>query len=230
MSVAASVILASAASLGCLVFVILYVRSRSEEGDRFALLWQGLAAVCCPLAGLALLPQGRNSAGVLILLGLVLAMSAQLLRTLSAEKTQGRSRMFLSSAIFSLLGNILQVNAMMSMCQPEWEGVLSMFVVGLVATLYYKKKQGIQPGKLLLPAFIHMFAVLFMACTAVALVVRNPDPGLIFMALGGVGMLVGCNAGLAHRFGKKPGKHLILVARLGFCLAQLIIGWSILLL
>ena len=119
---------------------------------------------------------------------------------------------------------------MMSMCQPEWEGVLSMFVVGLVATLYYKKKQAIQPGKLLLPAFIHMFAVLFMACTAVALVVRNPDPGLIFMALGGVGMLVGCNAGLAHRFGKKPGKHLILVARLGFCLAQLIIGWSILLL
>lgn len=230
MSVAASVILASAASLGCLVFVILYVRSRSEEGDRFALLWQGLAAVCCPLAGLALLPQGRNSAGVLILLGLVLAMSAQLLRTLSAEKTQGRSRMFLSSAIFSLLGNILQVNAMMSMCQPEWEGVLSMFVVGLVATLYYKKKQGIQPGKLLLPAFIHMFAVLFMACTAVALVVRNPDPGLIFLALGGVGMLVGCNAGLAHRFGKKPGKHLILVARLGFCLAQLLIGWSILLL
>lgn len=230
MSVAASVILASAASLGCLVFVILYVRSRSEEGDRFALLWQGLAAVCCPLAGLALLPQGRNSAGVLILLGLVLAMSAQLLRTLSAEKTQGRSRMFLTSAIFSLLGNILQVNAMMSMCQPEWEGVLSMFVVGLVATLYYKKKQGIQPGKLLLPAFIHMFAVLFMACTAVALVVRNPDPGLIFMALGGVGMLVGCNAGLAHRFGKKPGKHLILVARLGFCLAQLVIGWSILLL
>ena len=230
MSVAASVILASAASLGCLVFVILYVRSRSEEGDRFALLWQGLAAVCCPLAGLALLPQGRNSAGVLILLGLVLAMSAQLLRTLSAEKTQGRSRMFLTSAIFSLLGNILQVNAMMSMCQPEWEGVLSMFVVGLVATLYYKKKQGIQPGKLLIPAFIHMFAVLFMACTAVALVVRNPDPGLIFMALGGVGMLVGCNAGLAHRFGKKPGKHLILVARLGFYLAQLIIGWSILLL
>lgn len=230
MSVAASVILASAASLGCLVFVILYVRSRSEEGDRFALLWQGLAAVCCPLAGLALLPQGRNSAGVLILLGLVLAMSAQLLRTLSAEKTQGRSRMFLTSAIFSLLGNILQVNAMMSMCQPEWEGVLSMFVVGLVATLYYKKKQAIQPGKLLLPAFIHMFAVLFMACTAVALVVRNPDPGLIFMALGGVGMLVGCNAGLAHRFGKKPGKHLILVARLGFYLAQLIIGWSILLL
>lgn len=230
MSVAASVILASAASLGCLVFVILYVRSRSEEGDRFALLWQGLAAVCCPLAGLALLPQGRNSAGVLILLGLVLAMSAQLLRTLSAEKTQGSSRMFLSSAIFSLLGNILQVNAMMSMCQPEWEGVLSMFVVGLVATLYYKKKQAIQPGKLLLPAFIHMFAVLFMACTAVALVVRNPDPGLIFMALGGVGMLVGCNAGLAHRFGKKPGKHLILVARLGFYLAQLIIGWSILLL
>ena len=230
MSVAASVILASAASLGCLVFVILYVRSRSEEGDRFALLWQSLAAVCCPLAGLALLPQGRNSAGVLILLGLVLAMSAQLLRTLSAEKTQGRSRMFLSSAIFSLLGNILQVNAMMSMCQPEWEGVLSMFVVGLVATLYYKKKQAIQPGKLLLPAFIHMFAVLFMACTAVALVVRNPDPGLIFMALGGVGMLVGCNAGLAHRFGKKPGKHLILVARLGFYLAQLIIGWSILLL
>lgn len=230
MSVAASVILASAASLGCLVFVILYVRSRSEEGDRFALLWQGLAAVCCPLAGLALLPQGRNSAGVLILLGLVLAMSAQLLRTLSAEKTQGRSRMFLTSAIFSLLGNILQVNAMMSMCQPEWEGVLSMFVVGLVATLYYKKKQGIQPGKLLLPAFIHMFAVLFMACTAVALVVRNPDPGLIFLALGGVGMLVGCNAGLAHRFGKKPGKHLILVARLGFYLAQLLIGWSILLL
>ena len=230
MSVAASVILASAASLGCLVFVILYVRSRSEEGDRFALLWQGLAAVCCPLAGLALLPQGRNSAGVLILLGLVLAMSAQLLRTLSAEKTQGRSRMFLTSAIFSLLGNILQVNAMMSMCQPEWEGVLSMFVVGLVATLYYKKKQAIQPGKLLLPAFIHMFAVLFMACTAVALVVRNPDPGLIFLALGGVGMLVGCNAGLAHRFGKKPGKHLILVARLGFYLAQLIIGWSILLL
>jgi uncharacterized membrane protein YhhN len=230
MSVAASVILASAASLGCLVFVILYVRSRSEEGDRFALLWQGLAAVCCPLAGLALLPQGRNSAGVLILLGLVLAMSAQLLRTLSAEKTQGRSRMFLTSAIFSLLGNILQVNAMMSMCQPEWEGVLSMFVVGLVATLYYKKKQAIQPGKLLLPAFIHMFAVLFMACTAVALVVRNPDPGLIFMALGGVGMLVGCNAGLAHRFGKKPGKHLILVARLGFYLAQLLIGWSILLL
>ena len=230
MSVAASVILASAASLGCLVFVILYVRTRSEEDKRFALLWQGLAAVCCPLAGLALLPQGRNSAGVLILLGLVLAMSAQLLRTLSAEKTQGRSRMFLTSAIFSLLGNILQVNAMMSMCQPEWEGVLSMFVVGLVATLYYKKKQGIQPGKLLLPAFIHMFAVLFMACTAVALVVRNPDPGLIFMALGGVGMLVGCNAGLAHRFGKKPGKHLILVARLGFCLAQLIIGWSILLL
>jgi uncharacterized membrane protein YhhN len=138
--------------------------------------------------------------------------------------------MFLTSAIFSLLGNILQVNAMISMCQPEWEGVLSMFVVGLVATLYYKKKQGIQPGKLLLPAFIHMFAVLFMACTAVALVVRNPDPGLIFMALGGVGMLVGCNAGLAHRFGKKPGKHLILVARLGFYLAQLIIGWSILLL
>ena len=230
MSVAASVILASAASLGCLVFVILYVRSRSEERDRFALLWQGLAAVCCPLAGLALLPQGRNSAGVLILLGLVLAMSAQLLSTLSTEKTQGRSRMFLTSAIFSLLGNILQVNAMMSMCQPEWEGVLSMFVVGLVATLYYKKKQGIQPGKLLLPAFIHMFAVLFMACTAVALVVRNPDPGLIFLALGGVGMLVGCNAGLAHRFGKKPGKHLILVARLGFCLAQLIIGWSILLL
>lgn len=230
MSVAASVILASAASLGCLVFVILYVRSRSEEGDRFALLWQGLAAVCCPLAGLALLPQGRNSAGVLILLGLVLAMSAQLLRTLSAEKARGSSRMFLASAIFSLLGNILQVNAMMSMCHPEWEGVLSMFVVGLVATLYYKKKQGIQPGKLLLPAFIHMFAVLFMACTAVALVVRNPDPGLIFMALGGVGMLVGCNAGLAHRFGKKPGKHLILVARLGFYLAQLIIGWSILLL
>ena len=230
MSVAASVILASAASLGCLVFVILYVRSRSEEGDRFALLWQGLAAVCCPLAGLALLPQGRNSAGVLILLGLVLAMSAQLLRTLSTEKARGSSRMFLASAIFSLLGNILQVNAMMSMCHPEWEGVLSMFVVGLVATLYYKKKQGIQPGKLLLPAFIHMFAVLFMACTAVALVVRNPDPGLIFMALGGVGMLVGCNAGLAHRFGKKPGKHLILVARLGFCLAQLIIGWSILLL
>ena len=230
MSVAASVILASAASLGCLVFVILYVRTRSEEGDRFALLWQGLAAVCCPLAGLALLPQGRNSAGVLILLGLVLAMSAQLLRTLSTEKARGSSRMFLSSAIFSLLGNILQVNAMMSMCQPEWEGVLSMFVVGLVATLYYKKKQEIQPGKLLLPAFIHMFAVLFMACTAVALVVRNPDPGLIFMALGGVGMLVGCNAGLAHRFGKKPGKHLILVARLGFCLAQLLIGWSILLL
>lgn len=230
MSVAASVILASAASLGCLVFVILYVRSRSEEGDRFALLWQGLAAVCCPLAGLALLPQGRNSAGVLILLGLVLAMSAQLLRTLSTEKARGSSRMFLASAIFSLLGNILQVNAMMSMCHPEWEGVLSMFVVGLVATLYYKKKQAIQPGKLLLPAFIHMFAVLFMACTAVALVVRNPDPGLIFMALGGVGMLVGCNAGLAHRFGKKPGKHLILVARLGFCLAQLIIGWSILLL
>ena len=230
MSVAASVILASAASLGCLVFVILYVRSRSEEGDRFALLWQGLAAVCCPLAGLALLPQGRNSAGVLILLGLVLAMSAQLLRTLSAEKTQGRSPMFLTSAIFSLLGNILQVNAMMSVCQPEWEGVLSMFVVGLVATLYYKKKQAIQPGKLLLPAFIHMFAVLFMACTAVALVVRNPDPGLIFMALGAVCMLVGCNAGLAHRFGKKPGKHLILVARLGFYLAQLIIGWSILLL
>ena len=230
MSVAASVILASAASLGCLVFVILYVRSRSEEGDRFALLWQGLAAVCCPLAGLALLPQGRNSAGVLILLGLVLAMSAQLLRTLSTEKARGSSRMFLASAIFSLLGNILQVNAMMSMCHPEWEGVLSMFVVGLVATLYYKKKQAIQPGKLLLPAFIHMFAVLFMACTAVALVVRNPDPGLIFLALGGVGMLVGCNAGLAHRFGKKPGKHLILVARLGFCLAQLIIGWSILLL
>ena len=230
MSVAASVILASAASLGCLVFVILYVRSRSEEGDRFALLWQGLAAVCCPLAGLALLPQGRNSAGVLILLGLVLAMSAQLLRTLSTEKARGSSRMFLASAIFSLLGNILQVNAMMSMCHPEWEGVLSMFVVGLVATLYYKKKQAIQPGKLLLPTFIHMFAVLFMACTAVALVVRNPDPGLIFMALGGVGMLVGCNAGLAHRFGKKPGKHLILVARLGFCLAQLIIGWSILLL
>lgn len=230
MSVAASVILASAASLGCLVFVILYVRSRSEEGDRFALLWQGLAAVCCPLAGLALLPQGRNSAGVLILLGLVLAMSAQLLRTLSTEKARGSSRMFLASAIFSLLGNILQVNAMMSMCHPEWEGVLSMFVVGLVATLYYKKKQGIQPGKLLLPTFIHMFAVLFMACTAVALVVRNPDPGLIFLALGGVGMLVGCNAGLAHRFGKKPGKHLILVARLGFCLAQLIIGWSILLL
>ena len=230
MSVAASVILASAASLGCLVFVILYVRSRSEEGDRFALLWQGLAAVCCPLAGLALLPQGRNSAGVLILLGLVLAMSAQLLRTLSTEKARGSSRMFLASAIFSLLGNILQVNAMMSMCHPEWEGVLSMFVVGLVATLYYKKKQGIQPGKLLLPTFIHMFAVLFMACTAVALVVRNPDPGLIFMALGGVGMLVGCNAGLAHRFGKKPGKHLILVARLGFCLAQLLIGWSILLL
>lgn len=230
MSVAASVTLASAASLGCLVFVILYVRSRSEEGDRFALLWQGLSAVCCPLAGLALLPQGRNSAGVLILLGLVLAMSAQLLRTLSTEKARGSSRMFLASAIFSLLGNILQVNAMMSMCQPEWEGVLSMFVVGLVATLYYKKKQGIQPGKLLLPAFIHMFAVLFMACTAVALVVRNPDPGLIFMALGGVGMLVGCNAGLAHRFGKKPGKHLILVARLGFYLAQLIIGWSILLL
>lgn len=230
MSVAASVILASAASLGCLVFVILYVRSRSEEGDRFALLWQGLAAVCCPLAGLALLPQGRISAGVLILLGLVLAMSAQLLRTLSTEKARGSSRMFLASAIFSLLGNILQVNAMMSMCHPEWEGVLSMFVVGLVATLYYKKKQGIQPGKLLLPTFIHMFAVLFMACTAVALVVRNPDPGLIFMALGGVGMLVGCNAGLAHRFGKKPGKHLILVARLGFCLAQLIIGWSILLL
>lgn len=230
MSVAASVILASAASLGCLVFVILYVRSRSEEGDRFALLWQGLAAVCCPLAGLALLPQGRISAGVLILLGLVLAMSAQLLRTLSTEKARGSSRMFLASAIFSLLGNILQVNAMMSMCHPEWEGVLSMFVVGLVATLYYKKKQAIQPGKLLLPAFIHMFAVLFMACTAVALVVRNPDPGLIFMALGGVGMLVGCNAGLAHRFGKKPGKHLILVARLGFCLAQLIIGWSILLL
>ena len=230
MSVAASVILASAASLGCLVFVILYVRSRSEEGDRFALLWQGLAAVCCPLAGLALLPQGRNSAGVLILLGLVLAMSAQLLRTLSTEKARGSSRMFLASAIFSLLGNILQVNAMMSMCHPEWEGVLSMFVVGLVATLYYKKNQAIQPGKLLLPTFIHMFAVLFMACTAVALVVRNPDPGLIFMALGGVGMLVGCNAGLAHRFGKKPGKHLILVARLGFCLAQLIIGWSILLL
>lgn len=230
MSVAASVILASAASLGCLVFVILYVRSRSEEGDRFALLWQGLAAVCCPLAGLALLPQGRNSAGVLILLGLVLAMSAQLLRTLSTEKARGSSRMFLASAIFSLLGNILQVNAMMSMCHPEWEGVLSMFVVGLVATLYYKKKQAIQPGKLLLPAFIHMFAVLFMACTAVALVVRNPDPGLIFLALGGVGMLVGCNAGLAHRFGKKPGKHLILVARLGFCLAQLLIGWSILLL
>ena len=230
MSVAASVILASAASLGCLVFVILYVRSRSEEGDRFAPLWQSLAAVCCPLAGLALLPQGRISAGVLILLGLVLAMSAQLLRTLSTEKARGSSRMFLASAIFSLLGNILQVNAMMSMCHPEWEGVLSMFVVGLVATLYYKKKQGIQPGKLLLPAFIHMFAVLFMACTAVALVVRNPDPGLIFLALGGVGMLVGCNAGLAHRFGKKPGKHLILVARLGFCLAQLIIGWSILLL
>ena len=230
MSVAASVILASAASLGCLVFVILYVRSRSEEGARFALLWQSLAAVCCPLAGLALLPQGRISAGVLILLGLVLAMSAQLLRTLSTEKARGSSRMFLASAIFSLLGNILQVNAMMSMCHPEWEGVLSMFVVGLVATLYYKKKQAIQPGKLLLPAFIHMFAVLFMACTAVALVVRNPDPGLIFMALGGVGMLVGCNAGLAHRFGKKPGKHLILVARLGFCLAQLIIGWSILLL
>ena len=101
MSVAASVILASAASLGCLVFVILYVRSRSEEGDRFALLWQGLAAVCCPLAGLALLPQGRNSAGVLSLLGLVLAMSAQLLKFQRREDSGTLPYVFNFSHLFS---------------------------------------------------------------------------------------------------------------------------------
>ena len=225
MSFTASMILAVIASLGCIAGIVAFLQAEKERTKWMLRSW---VSACILMTGMALMPQGSEKIVPMILLGAALEQAADLILHLRPEYPQGKTPVILTAGIFSVAGYCFCINGLMTVAQPEWEGVLSLFVVGIIATLYYKKKQGIHPGKLLIPAFFHLFAALFMGCMALALLVRNFNMGFILMALGGISQIISGNAGLAHRFGRKPTHPQGLVSRLGFWLGPLLIGWSVL--
>lgn len=226
MSATASVVIAVAASLGCLVSVIFYLRAKEPKARK---LMQSLAAILTLVAAAVLLPQGNPSVAVWILVGSVLIALADLLVSPENGDPKGRYIMTILAAVCSAAGYLICAYGLMAAFQPEWEGVLSMFLVGLIAALSYKKRKGIQPKHgLQIPVLLYLCAVLFMGSMGIALAVRNPDGGLILMGLGGACLALSVNMQLAHSYGRKPAQEQYLLARGAHFLGQLLIGWSIL--
>ena len=226
MSATVSVIIAIICSLGCLASVIFYLRAKDEAIRRLLL---SPAAIWALFVATVLLPQATAAIAGWILAGLALVAGADVLRFLRSGDPKD-NRFFLAiAAVLSAVGYLLCANGLMAVCRPEWEGVLSLFLVVLIAALSYKKRKGIHPQHgLQIPVLLHLCAVLFMGSLGIALAVRNPNAGLILMGLGGLCSILGVNGLLAYAYGKKPTPEQYLFARGSHFLALLLMGWSIL--
>ena len=129
MSVTLSLILAIAASLGCLASVFFYLKAK-EQARRLP---YSLSAAFALFVAMALVPQGSPGVAMWLLGGSGLIALADLLLALRKREAGDVPALLLIAEVVSAAGFFACANGLMVVYQPEWEGVLSMFMVGLIA-------------------------------------------------------------------------------------------------
>lgn len=225
-----SLIAAAAASAGCILFAVFFMKACRRENHRLALLLKGLAAVCFVLLGLFLRPHSANqSYAQLLILGLILGFCGDELLALRFLVPKIHDLIFAVGAVTFAVGHVFYMKALFDLGVIAPLTLILVLIPGLLLAWLYGKKQGSHAGPLHLAALLYIGLVIFMGAVSVTAAIHAPQPATVLFALGGICFACSDNILVAYCFGKQSNWSQNIWVHITYYAAQLVIAWSILL-
>ena len=215
-------------SILCLAFGAAFVAAGGKKAYRRAFWLKGLAGLFFVAAGLSL---AIERAGLeyprLIFFGLVFGLIGDELLALRFLHPERQTAFFVSGAVAFAVGHVLYLRAMWGLDSGAWFFALIFLALGLVAAAAYILRHEIDAGKLFVPGLVYIALVVFVAATALSLLVRGQGTRALLLTLGGTLFAVSDCVLTVRTFGERKTKVQNVVIHAAYYAAQLLIAWSI---
>lgn len=231
MSHSVMLIAAAAASIGCVVFAILFMNAYKQERFGRAFWLKGAAALCFVTLAAVLFSGSENRAyAKLLLVGLILGLCGDELLALRFVVPRFHDLFFAVGAGTFAAGHFFYMKALYDLTEIRLEYLLPLLLLAVAAANLYGKKHGSNAGPLQFAAVGYMVLVIFMGTFSVTAFLTSPCLGLLMFALGGVCFGCSDNILFAYCYGRKRTWDMNILVHITYYAAQLLIAWSILLL
>jgi uncharacterized membrane protein YhhN len=224
-------LLATAASTGCIAFAQLFMVAYKAEKFRRAFWLKGGAALCFVILGMLLSPFSPNPGYArLVVIGLALGLCGDQLLALRFLVPRLHDLMFAAGAGAFGVGHFFYMKALYDLGSIRLLVLLPIFVIGVAIANLYGKEHGSNAGPLQPAGLAYMVLVIFMGAVSISTFLGAPGIGLALFAIGGICFGVSDNILFAYCFGKQPKWRMNVWVHITYYAAQLLIAWSIFLL
>ena len=224
-----SMLIPVAASVGCILFAVYFLRAYKRADYHCAFWLKGGAALCFVLLGSALLlPAENKTYARLLVAGLLLGLCGDELLALRFLVPKLHDFFFGIGAAAFATGHFFYMKALYDLGCIRLVSLLPVLGLGLLAAFLYGKHQGSNAGSLQIAGVLYMALVVFMGSVAISAAIHAPGPGLLLFALGGICFGLSDNILFAYSYGKNRTWGMNVWVHITYYAAQLLIGWSIL--
>lgn len=224
-------LLATAASTGCIAFAQLFMGAYKVENFRRAFWLKGGAALCFVTLGILLAPFSPNPGFArLVVIGLALGLCGDQLLALRFLVPKFHDLMFAAGAGAFGVGHFFYMKALYDLGSIRLLVLLPIFIIGVAIANLYGKRHGSNAGPLQPAGLAYMVLVIFMGAVSISAFLGAPGIGLALFAIGGICFGVSDNILFAYCFGKQPKWRMNVWVHITYYAAQLLIAWSIFLL
>lgn len=221
-------ILAAAASAGCVIFARLFMKAYKVENFARAFWLKGAAAVCFVLLAAILRPAaGNQSYAKLLLIALILGLCGDELLALRFMVPKLHDLLLAAGAGTFAVGHFFYMKALYDLGGIRLAVLIPVFLAGLLVAYLYGKKHQSNAGPLQAAGVGYMVLVIFMGAVTVSAFVAAPSVPLLLFALGGVCFGCSDNILFAFCFGNRRTWDMNVWVHITYYAAQLLIAWSI---
>lgn len=224
-------LLATAASTGCIAFAQLFMGAYKVENFHRAFWLKGGAALCFVTLGILLAPFSPNPGFArLVVIGLALGLCGDQLLALRFLVPKLHDLMFAAGAGAFGVGHFFYMKALYDLGNVRLPVLIPIFILGVAIASLYGKHHSSDAGPLQPAGLAYMVLVIFMGAVSISAFLGAPGIGLALFAIGGICFGFSDNILFAYCFGKQPKWRMNVWVHITYYAAQLLIAWSIFLL
>lgn len=216
-------------TLGCARAGYRFLTMRKQGEHRIAFVYKGMAGVCfVTISALLALYRGSISS-FRIVAGLVCGLLGDQLLAMRTIYPQRHDLYFCSGAISFSIGHICYLLALGQLMTKPFFTVLPAFGVLVILSLLYMVLQKIHAGKMQMFSILYVGIVALVCAAALCAATQTRTAGTRMLFLGALCFFISDNLLIGYTFGPAKTRKLNIALHITYYMAQLLIGWSILL-
>ena len=213
-------------ALAILCAVLAFVFLKKEAAGQYvpAVILKGLASLCFVTIGLICSPW--NNVANLIVAGLIIGSTADVLLNLRMVFEKKGQAIFLVGILVFLTGHIMYLAAVLPLCSSK----LTCIIIGIVLTtllMIWIFKQVTAKPAFKIFGVVYIGAIMLLNCVAIANVIAAPSPFNIMFAAGAVFFLVSDIVLILNTFGGEFKQSLRNTNISLYYIGQLLIAFSL---
>lgn len=213
----------------CVVFLLVFMYLEYKKDYVPAVCLKGTASVCFVLFGILCSRSCPDAAfSRLIVTGLILGMTADVLLNLRFVFAKKGQLIFLVGILVFLIGHVLYLAALIPKCKPLAACLIAGAVLTALALYLIFKKITAKPAFKIFGVF-YIGAVMLMTCVAAGRLFTAPSAHTAVFFVGALSFLVSDIVLILNTFGKTTKQSLRVLNLCLYYLGQLLIGLSLML-